>query len=147
MTMSKVFSKKTLVVSLLLLVIAGVLMVVITNRERNDNQLTGGGAYHISDKAVIVDIPSNNCIVVEIMNETESEKDEYSLSNGELVSAVFSKDNQRAIDFIGRLHVGSIVNISRNNNTKPQNTTPYKTVECTGIDIYDDKGEEIVEFF
>ena len=122
-------------------------MVVITNRERNDNQLTGGGAYHISDKAVIVDIPSNNCIVVEIMNETENEKDEYSLSNGELVSAVFSKENQRAIDFIGKLHVGSIVNISRNNNTKPQNTTPYKTVECTGIDIYDDKGEEVVEFF
>lgn len=147
MTMSKSFTKKTLAVSLLLLVIAGVVMVVITNRECNDNRLTGGGAYHISDKAVIVDIPSNNCIVVEIMNETESEKDEYSLSNGELVSAVFSKDNQRAIDFIGRLHVGSIANISRYNNTKPQNTTPYKTVECTGIDIYDDKGEEIIEFF
>lgn len=147
MILSKIFPKKALAVSLLLLVIAGVIMVVITNRERNDNQLTGGGAYHISDKAVIVDIPSNNCIVVEIMNETENEKDEYSLSNGEIVSAVFSKDNQRAIDFIGRLHVGSIVNISRYNNTKPQNTTPYKTVECTGIDIYDDKGEEIVEFF
>ena len=147
MTMSKSFTKKTLVISLLLLVIAGVVVVVITNRERNDNQLTAGGAYHISDKAVIVDIPSNNCIVVEIMNETESEKDEYSLSNGELVSAVFSKDNQRAIDFIGGLHVGSIVNISRYNNTKPQNTTPYITLKCTGIDIYDDKGETIVEYF
>ena len=147
MILSKIFPKKALAVSLLLLVIVGVVMIVIINRERNDNQLTGGGAYHISDKAVIVDIPSNNCIVVEIMNETENEKDEYSLSNGELVSAVFSKDNQRAIDFIGKLHIGSIINISRNNNTKPQNTTPYKTVECTGIDIYDDKGEEIVEFF
>lgn len=147
MILSKNFPKKALAVSLLLLVIVGVVMIVIINRERNDNQLTGGGAYHISDKAVIVDIPSNNCIVVEIINETENEKDEYSLSNGELVSAVFSKDNQRAIDFIGKLHIGSIINISRNNNTKPQNTTPYKTVECTGIDIYDDKGEEIVEFF
>ena len=146
MIMSKSFHKKALVVSLLF-VIAGVVMVVITNRECNDNHLIGGGAYHISDKAVIVDIPSNNSIVVEIVNETEGEKDEYSLSNGELVSAVFSKDNQRAIDFIGKLHVGSIIDISRYNNTKPQNTTPYKTIECTGINIYDDKGEEIVEFF
>ena len=146
MIMSKSFHKKALVVSLLF-VIAGVVMVVITNRECNDNHLIGGGAYHISDKAVIVDIPSNNSIVVEIVNETEGEKDEYSLSNGELVSAVFSKDNQGAIDFIGKLHVGSIIDISRYNNTKPQNTTPYKTIECTGINIYDDKGEEIVEFF
>jgi len=147
MAMAKSFPQKVLVVSLLLVVIVGMVIVVVTNREHNGDQKTGYGASLRIDKAVIVDIPSNNCIVVEIKNETENEKDEYSLSNGDVVSAVFSEGKQRAIDFIGKLHVGSVVNISRYDNTKPQNATPYITLECTGIDIYDDKGEEIVEFF
>ena len=117
------------------------------NRNCIGNRESGYGAHVLSDKAVIIDIPSTTCIVVEIMNEPEHEKNEYSLSNGDIVSACFSEDNQRAIDFIGKLHVGSIVNISRYDTTKPQNTSPYITLECQGIDIYDDKGKEIVEFF
>lgn len=99
------------------------------------------------DKAVVVDITSSNSIVVEIANDLEHEKDEYSLSNGETVSAVFSDDNQRAINIISKLQVGSVINISRLDTTKPQNTAPYITLECTGIDIYDEKGETIVEYF
>lgn len=147
MTMAKGHTKKVLIISFLLLVIAGVVIVVAMNRNCIGNRESGYGAHVLSDKAVIIDIPSSTCIVVEIMNEAEHEKNEYSLSNGDIVSAVFSKDNQRAIDFIAKLHVGSIINISRNDTTKPQNTSPYITLECQGIDIYDDKGEEIVEFF
>ena len=145
--MAKSFPKKMLVVSLLLVVMVGVIIIAVTNRERNGGQESGHGTRLLVAKAVIVDIPSNNCVVVEIMNETEHEKNEYSLSNGDVVSAFFSEDNQRAIDLIGKLQVGSIVNISRYDNTKPQNTTPYITLKCTGIDIYDDKGETIVEYF
>ena len=113
-----------------------------------DETLMDYGPAHLQiDKAVIVDIPSSNSIVVEIMNEVEHEKDEYSLGNGEIVSAIFSEDNQRAIDLIGTLHIGSIVNISRYDTTKPQDITPNMTLECTGIDIYDEKGEIIVEYF
>lgn len=113
-----------------------------------DETLMDYGSAHLQiDKAVIVDIPSSNSIVVEIMNEVEHVKDEYSLDNGEIVFAIFSEDNQRAIDLIGTLHIGSIVNISRYDTTKPQDTTPNMTLECTGIDIYDEKGEIIVEYF
>lgn len=145
--MAKSFHQKVLVVSLLLVVIVAVVIVVVTNREPNADQESGYGTHLRIDKAVIVDIPSNNCIVVEIINEPEHEKDEYSLSNGDIVSAVFSEDNQRAIDFIGKLHVGSVVNISRYDTTKPQKTTQHITLECTGIDIYNDKGTEIVEYY
>jgi len=145
--MTKGTSKKALIVSLLIVVIVGVIIVVAMNRNCIGNRESGYGAHVLSDKAVIIDIPSSTCIVVEIMNEAEHEKNEYSLSNGDIVSAVFSEDNQRAIDFIAKLHVGSIVNISRYDTTKPQKATPHMTLECTGIDICDDKGEEIVEFF
>ena len=101
--MAKSFPKKMLVVSLLLVVMVGVIIIAVTNRERNGGQESGHGTRLIVDKAVIVDIPSNNCVVVEIMNETEHEKNEYSLSNGDVVSAFFSEDNQRASDRIGKL--------------------------------------------
>ena len=99
------------------------------------------------DKAEVVEIQSKNSILVKIKNELEHEKDEYTFTNGDIVSIIYSEENQRAIDFIRKLHVGSIVNISRYNTTKPKNATPYMTLECSGIDIYDDKGENIVEFF
>lgn len=118
-----------------------------TSYSRIDDKGYVQDAHLLIDRVEIVDIQSDNCILVKIMNDPEHEKDDYSFANGDIVSACFSEDNQRAIDFIGKLHVGSIVNISRYNTTKPQKATPHMTLECTGIDIYDDKGEEIVEFF
>ena len=132
---------------LLLVVITGVGMVMVIRQDHIDIQENSNDAHLWIDKAVIVDIPSGDSIIVEIMNESEHEKDEYSLSNGEIVTAVFSQENQRAIDLIGTLHIGSIVNISRYDTTKIQNTTPYMTLECTGIDIYDDQGESIIEYY
>ena len=126
----------------------GKVVVCSLEETTNDEPLMDyNSAYLQIDKAKVVDITSSNSIVVEIMNDVEHEKNEYSLSNGEIVSAVFSEDNQRAIDFISKLHVGSIINISRYDTTKPQNTTPYMNLECTGIDIYDEKGETIIEYF
>mgnify|MGYP000913796721 CR=1 FL=1 len=110
--------------------------------QKNDNN-----AHLRIDKAEVVEIQSKNSILVKIKNELEHEKDEYTFTNGDIVSIIYSEENQRAIDFIRKLHVGSIVNISRYNTTKPKNATPYMTLECSGIDIYDDKGENIVEFF
>ncbi len=68
MTMAKGYTKKVLIISLLLVVIAGVVIIVAINRDRIGNQDSGYGAHLRSGKAVIVDIPSDNCIVVEIMN-------------------------------------------------------------------------------
>ena len=104
-------------------------------------------AHLYIDKAKIVDIVSKNSIVVEIMNEVEHEKDEYSLSNREIISVIFSEDNQRAIDLISKLQAGSIINISRYDTTKPQTAMPYRILECIGIDIFDDNGDTIVEYF
>ena len=135
------------IMSLILILVMVVAFAGCENLDMPTDTESEHGGHLLIDKAVIVNIPSDNSIVVKIINEVEHEKDEYSLSNGEIVSAVFSEDNQRAIDFIGTLHVGSIVNISRYGTTKPQNTTPHMTLGCTGIDIYDEKGETIVEYF
>ena len=132
---------------LLLVVVAGLIAVIAIRQDPVNDQAYSEGAHLNIDKAVIVDIPSVNSIVVEIINETEHEKNEYSLSNGEIVSAVFFEDNQRAIDLISTLHVGSIGNLSRYDTTKIQNTTPYMILECTGNDIYDDQGESIIEYY
>lgn len=143
---NKALSKKVLLF-FLLIVITGMIIVVATNWNRIGNQKNVNDAHLRIDKAEVVEIQSKNSILVKIKNEPEHEKDEYNFTNGDIVSVIYSEENQRAIDFIRKLHVGSIVNISRYNTTKPQNTTPYMTLECTGIDIYDDKGESIVELF
>ncbi|QNU65755.1 hypothetical protein EHE19_012630 [Ruminiclostridium herbifermentans] len=117
------------------------------NENSGNNGTNIGNAHLLINKVRVAEIKSEHSIIVEVLDGSKSTEGEYSLVKGDIICVNYSDTNERAIELISKLNAGSIVNISRHNTTKPSNIKPYKTLECTGIDIYDSDGENVIEYF
>jgi hypothetical protein len=115
--------------------------------EQADYGGGGRGTHLLIDKGRVTEIISENEFVVSIIRESDKLADKYDLLNDETVKVVCSETNQRAIDFIRKLHIGSIAGISRFANAEPNRDDDIAVIECYGIDIFDEDGTNVIEYY
>lgn len=160
----KLFISKKIIIflSLIIFLIVGVATVMNFDKISQKNIIKSGnentvniGNHLLTNRAKVLEIESENSVIVEILprivqgelhGETER-KNEYTLVVGDTIKATFSKTNDRAISFTKELEIGSIINISRYDNTKVDFDHVPPKVDCTGIDIYDANGEKVIKYY
>lgn len=139
-----IFTRKSIFifVGIIVLVAFGVTLIMWKADANNTSS-----AYLLIDKVHVVELESEYSIIVEVLSGKESRENEFALVSGEKIRVVYDYNNERITEFMGKIKVGSIINISRRNTTKLQLEQMPPTLECTGMDIYDDKGEKVVEYY
>jgi len=129
------------------------------NRAQPELQ-DAGGAHLFIYRARVIEVVSEYSFIAEILPSI-IQGEEYSWTEregkdrlvvGDIVKAVYSVnsyDFERAVEFIARINVDDIVNISyfnRANLSFDYYAIPI-VVDCDGIDIYDTDGRTVMEYF